>query len=125
MTNSCANDNLIDADVGRYISADVGGGSGPGSLVDVAVAPNDCAPLVSADVGDGLLSVTADVNEYSGVGLQVAALADQGLLGGDLLGNVGDVLPVGDLPDIALPDIGCLGVPDLPDLGGIIGSSSC
>lgn len=113
---------LIDVDVGSntgsngnggsLVDLDVATGSNSGSLIHAQVAGAD---LVDASVGTG--------DEYSGISLKVAALADQGLLdvGSDSLATV-DVGNV-DLGGLGhLLDIGHIGLPDLGDIGD---SSSC
>ncbi|MCL4855484.1 MAG: hypothetical protein KJZ78_29315 [Bryobacteraceae bacterium] len=136
------NGNLVDIDVltgdcsgsdgpGSLINADVGGGNGTGSLVVVDVAADDSGPLISAQVAGGsVLDASVDADDYSGISLKVAALADQGLLGdGDLSGDglvsldVGDHLPVDGVG--SLLDLGNIGLPDLPDIGGILDPASC
>lgn len=96
-------------------------GSDNGSLVDLDVGTGGDGALISAEVGGSHL-IDIDVGaseEYSGVSLEVAALADQGLLGD--LGSDGLVsIDVGQLP---LDGIGAL--PDLPDIGGILDSCAC
>ena len=76
--------------------------------------------FISIDVG-GTHLVDVDVgatDEYSGVSLEVASLADQALLGdiasdGLVSVDIGNLLPIGG--------IGAL--PDVPDLGGILDPS--
>jgi hypothetical protein len=94
-------------------------------LINVHLGVGDIA-TVNADIGTGnLLDVNADIgtDDYSGIGLKVAALADAGLLdisaglgtdpgvsvdaNADLsLDCIGSV--VGDVLSINLPDIGLL-----------------
>lgn len=114
--NSCDNGSLIDIDVGQGTGAD-----GGGSLIDLNVA-NEPGTLLDAQVAGGsVLDVHVGTgDDYSGIGLQVAALADQGLLdvGSDHLLTA----DVGSLDLGHLLDLGNIGLPDLPD---IIGGSDC
>lgn len=128
----CGSDDSVQhGDGGSLIDVDVGAGSPGtgGNLVDIDVATGgDSGSLIEAQVAGGSL-LDAHVgtgDEYSGLSLKVAALADQGLLdiGSDSLASV-DVGNV-DLGGVgSLLDIGHIGLPDLPDIGGILDASSC
>jgi hypothetical protein len=119
--------NLVhaNADVGDgdllNVHADVGGGDLVHANADIG--GGDDLLAVNANVGGGdLLAVNGDIgtDDYSGIGLKVAALADAGLLdasadlGGDHAGIAANVdLPLdsigsltGDVLSVHLPDLG-------------------
>jgi hypothetical protein len=117
--NSCDSGSLIDIDVGQGTGSD-----GGGSLIDLNVATEPGTLLDAQVAGGSVLDVhVGQGDDYSGIGLQVAALADQGLvdLGSDHLVTA----DVGSLDVGHLLDLGNIGLPDLPDIFGGSDCSSC
>jgi hypothetical protein len=117
--NSCDSGSFIDIDVGQGTGSD-----GGGSLIDLNVATEPGTLLDAQVAGGSVLDVhVGQGDDYSGIGLQVAALADQGLvdLGSDHLVTA----DVGSLDVGHLLDLGNTGLPDLPDIFGGSDCSSC
>lgn len=119
-----SNGSLIDIDVGTG----VGGGSGSGgahaggSLVDLDVGSGGSGSLIDAQIGGGsvLDASVGSSDDYSGINLQAAVLADQGLLGDFATDGLLSVDVDGGLPI----DLGHLALPDLPDIGGLLDTCS-
>jgi hypothetical protein len=106
---------LVSVDVG----GDTNGGGDGGSLLTAQVAGGD---ILDVNVG------TSD--DYSGVDIKVAVLADSGLLGDGSSGDYGSdgLLSVsvdGDVLDGIGSLIGDLGSIDLPDIGNVLDHATC
>jgi len=135
---SVAASNASDENVTSLISADVGGaGGGHGSLFDLDIAPSDASgevgSLLARIAGGGILDATADQGEHdAGVGLQVAALAGEGLLDIpnllDMPGQLGSdcgIVGGGDVLAAVTSLVGDLSLPEGLGLGGILDHASC
>ncbi|MGE0022698.1 MAG: hypothetical protein AB7S70_03590 [Hyphomicrobium sp.] len=128
-------------DLAGLITADIGGdGGGNGSLFDLDIVPaeGEAGSLLTARIASGsVLDATVDQGEHdAGIGLQVAALAGEGLLDvTDLLdvpgqlgsdgGLLGGIVGGDDLLPAVSSLIGDLSLPEGLDLGGILDHASC